>query len=99
MTLRLALPRLRNLIRMADTTPSTQPLVETRPGAEREQEQEQESVAESGLNTPLDVQDAPGPSRLRAADKWVKANGPPVGVQFGARRIEEGADLWAHNAW
>ena len=40
-----------------------------------------------------------GGGAMRAADKWVKVNGPPVGVTFGARRIEEGADLWSHNAW
>ena len=44
--------------------------------------------------------EAPGPSRMvSAADKWVKPNGPPVGVSFGARRLQEDQDVWQHNAW
>ncbi|KAK1921735.1 S-adenosylmethionine-dependent methyltransferase [Papiliotrema laurentii] len=46
-----------------------------------------------------DALNEPGPSRISAADKWVKPNGPPVGVMFGARRITEDADVWQHNAW
>jgi hypothetical protein len=52
----------------------------------------------SGAAAP-DALNEPGPSRISAADKWVKPNGPPVGVMFGARRITEDADVWQHNAW
>ncbi|ORX34064.1 putative S-adenosylmethionine-dependent methyltransferase [Kockovaella imperatae] len=42
-----------------------------------------------------------GPSRptVSAADKWVKPNGPPVGVTFGARTLGEDQDVWEHNTW
>ena len=45
--------------------------------------------------------DAAGPStvKISAADKWAKPDGPPVGVTFGARRIQDDSDLWQHNAW
>ena len=40
-----------------------------------------------------------GPSRISAADKWVKPNGPPVEVPFGARLLTEDQDVWTHNTW
>lgn len=104
MTLRLAVPRLCKYLRMAETTTATVAPPATRASASASANDDVQlsaaaAISAPDLDTPLDVQDAPGPSRLRAADKWVKENGPPVGVQFGARRIQEGADLWSHNAW
>jgi hypothetical protein len=40
-----------------------------------------------------------GPSVKKAADKWVKPNGPPVGVTFGARRLKDEEDVFSQNAW
>lgn len=47
----------------------------------------------------LQPQPEAGPSRLRAADKWLKPHGPPVGIAFGARLLGEEEDVWSHNAW
>ena len=55
-------------------------------------------AAHEAASTPTDDINAPGPS-VRAADKWVKANGPPVGVTFGARKLNQEQDVWEHNAW
>jgi hypothetical protein len=55
-------------------------------------------VAHEVTPDPTDNLSVPGPS-VRAADKWVKANGPPVGVTFGARKLNEEQDVWEHNAW
>jgi len=39
------------------------------------------------------------PKVLTAYDKWHKKNGPPVGSSFGARKLAEGEDPYAFNAW
>ena len=108
MTLRLTRLPLRSIRRLLAMTEPTSPSTST----DRIHPTElgaTDTQIEAGLNAGLDVTDSAagtgnengvsaGPS-VRAADKWVKVNGPPVGVTFGARRIEEGADLWSHNAW
>lgn len=53
----------------------------------------------SPSTTGIDANPAGPSSGVRAADKWVKPNGPPVGVTFGARRITDDTDLWSQNAW
>jgi len=39
------------------------------------------------------------PKVLTAYDKWHRKNGPPVGSSFGARKLAEGEDPYAFNAW
>lgn len=50
-----------------------------------------ESSTEAGPSSP--------PKVLTAYDKWHKKNGPPVGSSFGARKLVEGEDPYAFNAW
>jgi hypothetical protein len=63
--------------------------------------QPQPQSLSSGASPPPLLQPQPeaGPSRLRAADKWLKPHGPPVGVAFGARLLGEEEDVWSQNAW
>jgi tRNAThr (cytosine32-N3)-methyltransferase len=49
------------------------------------------SIPEAGPSSP--------PKVLTAYDKWHKKNGPPVGSSFGARKLGEGEDPYAFNAW
>lgn len=49
------------------------------------------TIAEAGPSSP--------PKVLTAYDKWHKKNGPPVGSSFGARKLGEGEDPYAFNAW
>lgn len=48
---------------------------------------------------PADLDPTQPSLRMRAADKWVKPNGPPVGVTFGARHLQNEDDVFNHNAW
>lgn len=60
-----------------------------------------------GCNTPV----APPPSseagpsnssnpiRQSVIDKWLKPDGPPRGVSFGARKLGDADDVWSNNAW
>jgi hypothetical protein len=47
----------------------------------------------------LEIQPEAGPSKRTAAQKWHNPDGPPVGSNFGARRLDEDQDVWSHNAW
>ena len=49
------------------------------------------TIPEAGPSSP--------PKVLTAYDKWHKKNGPPVGSSFGARKLGEGEDPYAFNAW
>lgn len=53
-----------------------------------------------GSTTPVPSAEA-GPSTIRQSviDKWLKPNGPPRGVSFGARKLQEQDDVWSNNAW
>lgn len=54
-----------------------------------------------GSTTPIPPSAEAGPSTLRVSviDKWLKPNGPPRGVSFGARKLQEQDDVWSNNAW
>ncbi|BEI80086.1 hypothetical protein CcaverHIS002_0106150 [Cutaneotrichosporon cavernicola] len=54
-----------------------------------------------GCTTPIPPSAEAGPSTLRVSviDKWLKPNGPPKGVSFGARKLQEQDDVWSNNAW
>jgi hypothetical protein len=59
---------------------------------------EMPSVGE--VSQPAGLSAEAGPSSLkRAADKWVKPNGPPVGVTFGGRKLRDEEDIFSQNAW
>lgn len=51
--------------------------------------------------TPIPPSAEAGPSTLRVSviDKWLKPNGPPKGVSFGARKLGDEDDVWSNNAW
>lgn len=52
---------------------------------------------------PTDIDAEAGPSQQRAPasviDKWLKPDGPPRDVSFGARKLGEADDVWSNNAW
>lgn len=70
-----------------------------------EQQQQQDDQPEAGPSRLPACTTTPSipPGKMeeagKAADKWVKPNGPPVGSQFGARLLTEEEDVWGQNAW